>query len=162
MLWFGNAQITSVELNRNSSYTVSCQRHLINMSLRPVFFCVKCVGVFFFIRLCETLHAPRNLLVKSQGTTRSAFLAADSPVSQSRGRALKRRLCQRSVQRHFIRPAQTARLLGSAASRNEKPCITWRRQPSLRLLVGGPLVGGASKAATFFLQGTHPILHTQI
>lgn len=52
-----------------------------------------------------------GIACKGAGTTRRAdeFLPADSPVSQSRGRALKRRLCQRAVQRQFIRHEQTPR-----------------------------------------------------
>lgn len=67
-----------------------------------------CFGICFFYASANCDMRP-GIACKVAGTTRSAveFLAADSPVSQSRGRALKRRLCQRAVQRQFIRPEQT-------------------------------------------------------
>lgn len=104
-LCFRSAQISSVELNCNCSYTVSCQCHLIKTSLKPVFLCF---GICFFYASANCDMRP-GIACKVAGTTRSGveFLAADSPVSQSLGRALKRRLCQRAVQRQFIRPEQT-------------------------------------------------------
>lgn len=92
MLCFWNVQIA-----------VSCQCHLINVSLKPVFLSLVCD---FNLHLCAARHVLRNLLVKSQQQLARHCWLADSHVSQSRGRALKRRLCQCSVQRHFIRPAQ--------------------------------------------------------
>lgn len=65
--------------------------------------------VFCFFYASGNCDMRPGIACKVAGTTRSGveFLAADSPVSQSRGRALKRRLCQRAVQRQFIRPEQT-------------------------------------------------------
>lgn len=65
--------------------------------------------MFCFFYASANCDMRPGIACKVAGTTRCAveFLAADSPVSQSRGRALKRWLCQRAVQRQFIRPEQT-------------------------------------------------------
>lgn len=160
-LCFRSAQISSVELNWNCSYAVSCQCHLIKTSLKPVFLCF----VFCFFYASANSDIRPGIACKVAGTTHSAveFLAADSPVSQSRGRALKRRLCQRAVQRQFIRPEQTRapRLLGSAASKKWEAlrhAETWAVSAAPRREGGG--WGGLSRQPLHCLLSRYDIAQT--